>query len=72
LSPKYPIVSSTKIVSALKRGGFIEVSQKGSHLKLTNAGRVVIVPMHNEVARGTLKGVLEQAGMDIKDFLNLL
>jgi predicted RNA binding protein YcfA (HicA-like mRNA interferase family) len=72
LSPKHPILPSTKIVSALKRLGFIEVSQKGSHLKLTHVGRVVIVPMHDEVARGTLKSVLEQAGLDIDTFLDCL
>jgi predicted RNA binding protein YcfA (HicA-like mRNA interferase family) len=56
----------------LKWAGLVEVSQKGSHLKLTRAGRVAIVPMHDEVARGTLRSILEQAGLDIDDFLNLL
>jgi predicted RNA binding protein YcfA (HicA-like mRNA interferase family) len=52
----------------LRRLGFAEVSQKGSHLKLIHAGRAVIVPMHDEVARGTLKSILEQAGLDIDAF----
>jgi len=28
--------------------------------------------MHDEVARGTLKSILEQAGIELEDFLNLL
>ena len=72
MSPKYPLLPSGKIVAALKRGGFEQVSQKGSHLKMARDGRVVIVPMHDEVARGTLKSILEQAGLDLDDFMNLL
>jgi predicted RNA binding protein YcfA (HicA-like mRNA interferase family) len=30
------------------------------------------VPMHDEVAKGTLKSILEQAGIELEDFLNLL
>jgi predicted RNA binding protein YcfA (HicA-like mRNA interferase family) len=63
---------SARIVAALKRGGFEAVSQKGSHLKFSGKGRVVIVPMHGEVARSTLKSILDQAGLEFDDFLSLL
>jgi predicted RNA binding protein YcfA (HicA-like mRNA interferase family) len=59
-------------VAALKRGGFVSVSQKGSHLKLNRNGRVAVVPLHDEVARGTLKSILEQAALDLDEFLTLL
>jgi len=59
-------------VSALKRAGFIEVSQKGSHQKLSDGSHVVIVPLHDEVARGTLKSILEQASLELNDFMGLL
>ena len=72
MSPNYPLLSSDKIVAALKRCGFIQVSQKGSHLKLSRNGRVTIVPKHDEVARGTLKSILEQAGLDLGEFMSLL
>ena len=53
--------------------GFFVVSQKGSHIKLNrkNGNRtiVTIVPMHNELAHGTLLGVLEMAEIDISDFI---
>jgi predicted RNA binding protein YcfA (HicA-like mRNA interferase family) len=34
--------------------------------------RTVIVSMHDEIARGTLRAILEQAGIDLETFLGLL
>lgn len=36
-----------------------------------NPARVVIIPMHSEVAKGTLKSILEQAGVDLEAFLKM-
>lgn len=61
MSFKYPILPSKKIVQALLELGFEKVGQKGSHAKYKNkiTNRICIVPMHSEVARGTLKSILE-------------
>jgi predicted RNA binding protein YcfA (HicA-like mRNA interferase family) len=49
------------------------VSQRGSHLKLRHAdGRTVIVPLHRELARGTLRSILRQAGLTADEFVALL
>lgn len=49
------------------------VSQKGSHMKLkrrVSRGEVItIVPLHRELAIGTLRGVLKLAEVDYKEFL---
>lgn len=42
------------------------------YVKEGNPVRVVIVPMHNELAKGTLKSILEQAGLTIEEFLHYL
>jgi predicted RNA binding protein YcfA (HicA-like mRNA interferase family) len=55
--------------------GFIRVSQRGSHVKYKKDGqpaRTVIVPMHSELARGALRGILEQAGISLEEFLKSL
>ena len=57
---------------ALAKKGFSFKSQKGSHAKYTNGKRVVIIPMHDSIARGTIKSILIQAGMELDEFLNLL
>jgi len=74
MGTKYPVLSAREIVSALHKVGFEEISQRGSHKKLRNSSdppRTVIVPMHNEIARGTLRSILEQADIDLETFLDL-
>jgi len=75
MGSKFPILSAREIVNALHKVGFEEVSQRGSHRKLKNNSdppRTVIVPMHDEVARGTLRAILEQANIDLGTFSELL
>jgi predicted RNA binding protein YcfA (HicA-like mRNA interferase family) len=68
-----PLVSGQETVKALGRLGFERVSQRGSHVKLRNSeGRTAIVPLHSELARGTLRSILRQAGIDPEDFGNAL
>jgi predicted RNA binding protein YcfA (HicA-like mRNA interferase family) len=53
--------------------GFQIASQKGSHVKMsvTIAGKKVItvVPLHQELAHGTLRGILRLAQIEYSDFL---
>jgi len=69
---RYPILRPNEIISALSKKGFYFKSQKGSHVKYTNGNFTVIIPIHDTVARGTLKSILLQANMDIEEFLKLL
>lgn len=73
MTPRLPGLSGAEVVRALARAGFAEVSQRGSHVKLRHAdGRTAIVPLHREVAPGTLGSVLRQARLSRDDFRNLL
>ncbi len=71
-----PILSGKEIIRLLKSIGFKEVSCKGSHVKLKGyrAGekRTVIVPLHDELAFGTLRSILRQAGLTVKELGDLL
>ncbi|MGK7943049.1 MAG: type II toxin-antitoxin system HicA family toxin, partial [Microcystaceae cyanobacterium] len=46
--PKTPRLTAREAIKQLKKSGFIEVSQTGSHLKLFNpeTQRTAIVPIH--------------------------
>jgi predicted RNA binding protein YcfA (HicA-like mRNA interferase family) len=67
------MVSGREVVRALAKVGFSEVSQRGSHLKLRSPeGRTVIVPMHRELAQGTLRSILRQADLTVEAFIELL
>ncbi len=73
MSPQLPIVSGSEAVSALGKVGFVQVSQRGSHMKLRNeAGRTAIVPLHRELAPGTLRSILRQAGLSVEEFAKLV
>ena len=56
----------------LEAAGFIEVSQKGSHVKFaksTEEGIITAtVPRHREVTVGTLRSILRQAGISPEEF----
>jgi predicted RNA binding protein YcfA (HicA-like mRNA interferase family) len=57
----------------LERAAFFRKSQKGSHVKMRHPdGRTAIVPLHDEVARGTLRSILKQAELSAEDFVRLL
>lgn len=73
MSPALPVVSGQEAVRALGKAGFNVVSQRGSHVKLRSAtGRVAIVPLHRQLAPGTLRSILRQAGLSVEDFRSLL
>lgn len=59
---------------ALERGGFTYVHTRGSHMILVHRGHGVrvSVPRHKELDRGTLRGILRQAGLCEQEFLALL
>jgi predicted RNA binding protein YcfA (HicA-like mRNA interferase family) len=67
---KLPLLSGKEVVGALRRLGFVEVHRKGSHVKMEHPdGRRIVFPFHNEIDRYTLKGALDDADVDLKEFL---
>ena len=59
----------------LEAAGFAELSQQGSHVKFakqTEQGlRTAVVPRHREVAAGTMRSILRQAGLNWDEFEGL-
>lgn len=72
MSPRLPVVSGARVCKVPASLGFAEISQRGSHVKLRRAESTVIVPMHKELAAGTLRSIIRQAGLSVDDFLDLL
>jgi predicted RNA binding protein YcfA (HicA-like mRNA interferase family) len=76
--PKLPVVSSKQIIRTLQKLGFEYAPKrgKGSHVALVKTGdsktRLVIVPDRNEIPRGTLLAILEQAGISKDEFIRML
>ena len=55
-----------EMIKLLKKNGFEQVSQNGSHVKMKNpiTGKQTIVPLHNKsMSIGLEQGILKQAGL---------
>ncbi|MGL5816700.1 MAG: type II toxin-antitoxin system HicA family toxin [Phycicoccus sp.] len=58
---------------ALERVGFVHASTRGSHAKRRHDdGRVVILPLHRKLRRGTLASILFQARLSGAECVELL
>jgi predicted RNA binding protein YcfA (HicA-like mRNA interferase family) len=70
-----PLISGRQVVAALRRQGFEVDHQTGSHIILRNAAppyRRLTVPDHKELAKGTLRGIIREAGLTVDEFRRLL
>ena len=74
--PKLPILSGKDVIKVLSKLGYQHVRTSGSHAilnKQTEKGKITIpVPLHNELAKGTLKSIMRQANLSLEDLLRLL
>jgi len=68
-----PVLNWREVLKALAKKGFRPIRQKGSHIMVEGAkGRFVVVPRKDEIKRGTLLSILEEAGLTKEEFLKLL
>ena len=70
--PELPHLSGHDVIRVLERLGFVQVRQRGSHVVLKRqtpqGGSGCVVPLHRELAVGTLRGILRQAGVTPDEF----
>lgn len=71
---RLPTLTPRRLVAALKKAGFVEDRQRGSHLVLRHSdGRQTLVPMHaRDLPRGTTKAILSQADITEDELSALL
>ncbi len=70
-----PRVSGREVVKALQKVGYEKDRQRGSHIVLRRTApphRRITVPDHKEVARGTLRAIIRQAGLPVDELKALL
>jgi predicted RNA binding protein YcfA (HicA-like mRNA interferase family) len=69
-----PRISGREVVSALGRLGYELDRQRGSHMILRNVRpphRRLVIPDHREVAKGTLRAIIREAGLTVEEFVGL-
>jgi predicted RNA binding protein YcfA (HicA-like mRNA interferase family) len=70
-----PRISGRETVAAFRRLGYEVDRQKGSHIILRHGQpphRRLTVPDHREVAKGTLRSLIREAGITVEEFAALL
>ncbi len=68
--PKLPRISGKKAVKVFEKLGFKIIRQKGSHVVMRKGNRGCVIPLHSNLAIGTLKSAIKQAGLDNEEFID--
>ena len=68
---KLPVLSGIQVVAAFKTLGWSVARQRSSHIILVREGEAasLSVPDHDEVAKGTLRSLIRQAGITVDEFV---
>jgi len=71
--PKLKRISGEETIRKLEKLGFQRIRQRGSHVVLKKHipdGDIgCVVPLHKELAIGTLHGILKRAKLSIEEFI---
>ncbi len=67
------VVSGQEVIRALQKIGYYVRDQKGSHIHMRHPTRQPLtIPNHKEIARGTLRQIIKDAGCTLEEFTRLL
>ncbi len=73
---RLPILSGKDLAKVLSKLGYKHVRTRGSHMifvKSDEKGKKTIpIPNHKELAKGTLKAIMEQAGINLEKLSELI
>lgn len=71
--PKLRVLSASEVCKILKKHGFVQVRQSGSHIIMQRqsvGGSITVpIPNHAEIARGTLKSIIDQSRIPKTEFM---
>lgn len=67
--PELPRVSGNDAIKIFERLGFKTLRQRGSHVVLRKDNKGCVIPVHKELAIGTLRSAIKQAGITLEEFI---
>ena len=69
-----PVISGERAVRAFLQAGWTRDRQVGSHVILVKPGHAAVlsVPLHREIAPGTLRALIRVSGMSVQQFQDIL
>lgn len=76
MSSRLPIVTSREVIKVVKRIGFTFDRQSGSHAVFIYKEKKmrIVIPIHKgkDIKPKTLKGIIEDMGLNVDEFKELL
>ena len=69
---KLPVFSGRDLIQLLQKSGFRVIRQKGSHVSMRKDNHKTVIPLHDELAKGTFLGILKQCGLTKDDLIDML
>jgi predicted RNA binding protein YcfA (HicA-like mRNA interferase family) len=69
--PKVPGVPHLQAVRALQKAGF-QVVREGKHIVMSDGRRILTIPRANPVNAYTMGGIVQDAGLTVEAFRDLL
>ena len=73
--PKLPIISGADLVKVFAKISYEKDHQTGSHIILRHKDaphRRLTIPNHKEIAKGTLRAIIREAGLSREEFFEIL
>ncbi len=67
--PEIPRISGDEAIKVFMILGFQQVRQKGSHVVMRRGENGCVIPRHKELAVGTLRSAIRQAGISVDEFV---
>ncbi len=76
MASRLPALTGKEVIRALRKVGFVESRQRGSHVMLVHPdrGAKTVVPIHagKTIKRPLLRAIIADAGISRQEFLALL
>ena len=69
---RLPVLSGRELIQLLQKNGFRFIRQKGSHISMRKGNHKTVIPLHDDLAKGTILGILKQCGLTKDDLIDLL
>jgi predicted RNA binding protein YcfA (HicA-like mRNA interferase family) len=72
---RLPQLSGREVARALTKLGYEKDHQRGSHIVLRQSEyphRRIVIPDHNELAKGTLRAIIREVGLTVDQFNALI
>jgi predicted RNA binding protein YcfA (HicA-like mRNA interferase family) len=71
---KLPTISGRECIKALEKIGFYQKRRESSHviMRRDEPFTQVVVPEHDELAKGTLRAIIRDSGLSLEEFISLL